>query len=155
MPESGRTGSPNDRRGKMARFPSARKSPAHRPLQCRGSEPYFPVWNGQVAAERPAGSSYACRSGLPWSAAWCACRRPSNRALWQKPTDERSLRTGASKHAVTWKGDLETGTVPASISPSQSRQRQQSWSARSVQTARAAGSFAARPSLSPRSDCRV
>ncbi len=73
-----------------ARSRSAQRAPAHRPDQCRGSAPFSPASNGQVAAERRAGSSCACRSGLLWFSASTASRRPMNPARQTRSNDALS-----------------------------------------------------------------
>jgi hypothetical protein len=53
----------------LVRSPFAQKSPGHRRLRCRDSERSIPAWSDRAAVARRAGSSFACRSTLPWYAA--------------------------------------------------------------------------------------
>lgn len=100
MPESGHTGDQLAQPQCLARFQSALKSLVHRLPRCRGSERCFPVWNVQVEAELPAGSSSACRSGLPSSFAWNASRRQMNQDRQPRPSDALSAHIGVSRHEV-------------------------------------------------------
>lgn len=110
MPESGCTGDQHAQPQPLARFQSVPKFPARHPPRCRGIGPYFPVWNGQAIVELHAGSSSACRSGLPSFSAWNAFHRPTSQGRQIRPSGARSVHIGALRHGVTSQPCSGTGT---------------------------------------------
>ena len=144
-PESGRTGDQLAQPQCLARFQSAPKSPAHRPPQCRGNERCSPAWNDQVATERPADSSCACRSGLPSCAASSVFSTPMNPARQIQPNDAQSSHIGVSRRGATWPLCSGIGTDRLADEIFRARPTPLPLLALSIQTVPAAGSFSGSP----------
>ncbi len=142
-------------RGDKMIFRFVLKSPVRHQPQYRGIERCFPACYVPAGVEPLEGSSCACRSASPWFDAWYEFHKPSDQVRWPLPMGGRFGHIVVSIHGGTLKRGSEIGVAPASVLPSQSRQRRLFESTRSAQTVRAAGSFVVRPSRVAKSDCRA
>lgn len=103
-----------------------------------------------VAQQEPTGPevrrAFVCISMSPSCVASSACRRRTDRGRRPRPNVRRSSRTAEWRDAGRHLAGSERGSLQTSGRPSRSRPPRPYASARSVRTAQAAASCAARPS---------